>query len=52
MTSDDYPYWTHEEIRDTDREYDEYLRRLEEKHRLVRRDEVDPYEYVSWEAGL
>lgn len=53
--SDDLPYWSWEEMRDSERDYLDLLERLEIKYRLDTDSfDADDLEYppVLWEAGL
>lgn len=52
--SDDLPYWTSEEIRDTEYDYAELLERLEFKYHLNDYSfDADDMEYPpDWEPGL
>lgn len=51
MTSDDYPYWTEEELAENDT--DAILAALEQKYNLdVYRADLADYDDVDWEAGF
>lgn len=53
MTSDDYPYWTYDDLREYD--YDSYLEYLEDKYHITDSVDSDSVEYPPveyWESGI
>lgn len=53
MTSDEYPYWSWEELHDNDRDYDAYLEVLENRYHINDAYTVeDDNEFVYWEPGF